>query len=52
MGQVASEVLARCLGEGAELSAPGLEWKSGRLGEPLVDLEDREAVREVLDAGE
>jgi hypothetical protein len=50
MGQVASELLARCLAEGADRSAPALQWRSDKLGEPLVDLEDEEAVREVLDA--
>lgn len=50
MGQVASELLARGLAEGAERHAPALQWKSGDLGEPLVDLEDRDAVLEALDA--
>jgi hypothetical protein len=50
MGQVASEVLARGLAEGAEQHIPALRWRSGDLGEPLVDLEDREAVQEALDA--
>jgi hypothetical protein len=49
MGQVASEVLARGLAED-DRPAPAFKWKSARLGEPLVDLEDKEAVREVLDA--
>jgi hypothetical protein len=50
MGQVASELLATGLSEGADRSAPMLEWRSDKLGEPLVDLEDKEAVREVVDA--
>jgi hypothetical protein len=49
MGQVASELLARGMAEGASPVAPELHWKSARLGEPLVDLEDKEAVRAVLD---
>jgi hypothetical protein len=50
MGQVASELLARGLAEGADRPAQALQWRSDNLGEPLVDLEDEEAVREVLDA--
>jgi hypothetical protein len=50
MGQVASEVLARGLAEGAEHRVPPLRWRSGDLGEALVDLEDRDAVQEALDA--
>jgi hypothetical protein len=48
MGQVASELLARTVGEPAEPLRP-LEWNSGHLGTPLVDLEDKEAVWRVLD---
>lgn len=51
MGQVASELLARGLAEGADRGEPELRWRSGRLGESLVDLEDKEAVRAVLDEG-
>jgi hypothetical protein len=50
MGQVASELLARSLAEGADRDVPALQWISGDLGEPLVDLEDNEAVQEALDA--
>jgi hypothetical protein len=50
MGQVASELLARSLAEGAEPHVPALQWRSGDLGDPLVDLEDRDAVQEALDA--
>jgi hypothetical protein len=50
MGQVASELLARGLAEGAEPPVPALQWRSADLGEPLVDLEDRDAVWEALDA--
>jgi hypothetical protein len=50
MGQVASELLARGLAGGADRSARTLQWTSDNLGEPLVDMEDQEAVREVLDA--
>ena len=50
MGQVASELLARGLAEGVDPPAHALQWRSDDLGEPLVDLEDREAVQEALDA--
>jgi hypothetical protein len=49
MGQVASEVLARGLA-GDDPPAPAFRWKSAPLGEPLVDLEDKDAVHAVLDA--
>lgn len=44
MGQVASELLARSLVETQPQPAP-FRWISDDLGEPLVDLEDKEAVR-------
>ena len=52
MGQVASELLARSLREGDGRPAGGaqLGWISRDLGRPRVDLEDKEAVRSVLDA--
>jgi hypothetical protein len=50
MGQVASELLARGMAEGANPPTRALRWRSDKLGKPLVDLEDKEAVREVLDA--
>jgi hypothetical protein len=50
MGQVASELLVTAMAEGADRPAPALEWETDDLGEPLVDLEDKEAVRKVLDA--
>ncbi len=49
MGQVASEVLARSLEESDATSTPPFEWKTADLGRPLVDLEDKEAVRAILD---
>lgn len=51
MGQVASELLARAVATDRDLPAPAFEWTSARLGRPLVDLEDEEAVRRVLDFG-
>jgi len=49
MGQVASEVLAGALREDGHPPAPAFAWRSGDLGRPLVDLEDREAVAAILD---
>jgi hypothetical protein len=49
MGRVASELLAIRMAEGADRPATELEWRSDKLGEPLVDLEDKEAVRAALD---
>lgn len=49
MGQVASELLARAVANDADTPAPEFSWTSARLGPPLVDLEDKEAVRRVLD---
>ena len=52
MGQLASELLATSLSEPARrLRKPGdLTWIAKDLGRPLVDLEDKEAVRALLDA--
>ena len=50
MGQVASELLARVVGESSAAPAPEFTWTSAPLGPALVDLADKEAVRRVLDA--
>jgi len=52
MGQLASELLARSLKEddGRPGDPGGLAWIAKDLGRPLVDLEDKEAVRALLDA--
>jgi plasmid stability protein len=51
MGQLASELLARSLDEGAgEPAASPLTWITRELGLPRVDLEDKEAVRAALDS--
>jgi hypothetical protein len=54
MGQLASELLATSLGEqdGRPRKPRGLAWIAKDLGRPLVDLEDKEAVRAMLDARE
>jgi len=51
MGQLASELLAASLREqGSRQGDPvRLEWIAKDLGRPLVDLEDKEALRAVLD---
>lgn len=49
MGQIASELLARVVADRATLPAPDFAWISADLGTPLIDLEDTEAVRRVLD---
>ena len=48
MGRVASEVLARALSDDPP-ERPALDWISEDLGVPRVDLEDKEAVRAILD---
>ena len=51
MGQLASELLATSLQEKERhpAEAAAFEWIARDLGRPLVDLEDKEAVRAVLD---
>ena len=51
MGRLASELLATSLREqeGLHEGPPPLEWIARDLGRPLVDLEDKEAMRAVLD---
>ena len=50
MGQLASELLATSLWEqaGRPRNPGGFAWIAKDLGRPLVDLEDREAVRALL----
>lgn len=49
MGRVASEVLAAGLARPEAPAAAPLAWAVAELGEPYVDLEDREAVQAILD---
>jgi plasmid stability protein len=49
MGQVASELLAAATAGDGDLPAPDFAWTSADLGEPRVDLEDKEALRRALD---
>lgn len=48
MGQVASELLAQALA-GPEPANEPFRWTAADLGSPYVDLEDKEAVRALLD---
>ncbi len=50
MGQVASELLAPALAESPPPAPPPrFSWLSADLGGPRVDLEDKEALRRVLE---
>jgi hypothetical protein len=53
MGQLASELLARSFDDTDKSAGapPTVVWIAKDLGRPLVDLEDREAVRAALDSG-
>lgn len=48
MGQVASEALAVAFAEGP-LDPPRFEWISHDLGQPYIDLEDKDALWAILD---
>ena len=50
MGQVASEMLARAAASVPDDPSPEFTWTVAPLGRARVDLEDKEAVRRVLDA--
>jgi hypothetical protein len=52
MGQVASELLARAVEDDGDRPAPEFVWTSAPLGPARVDLEDKEAVRRILDRAE
>lgn len=50
MGQVASEVLVRALTD--EPAQPArLRWVSHDLGEPLIDIDDKDELYRILDEG-
>jgi plasmid stability protein len=51
MGRLASELLMRSLSGEEAAKVRSFEWRTADLGEPRVDLEDKEAVRAILDAG-
>jgi hypothetical protein len=50
MGQVASEELARAFANDRP-EEPAFRWISHHMGQPLVDLEDKEALWAILDEG-
>lgn len=51
MGRVASELLTRALADADRAPKPEpLRWNTSDLGESRVDLEDKEALRALLDA--
>ena len=52
MGQVASELLAWAVATANDAPAPEFVWMSAPLGPALVDLEDKEGVRRILDGPE
>jgi hypothetical protein len=52
LGGLVSELLSQALASRAaddESKGPALRWTVGRMGKPLVDLRDKEAVRRALD---
>ena len=50
MGQVASELLARAVASSdQDVPAPPFTWTAAPLGPARIALEDKEAVRQVLD---
>jgi hypothetical protein len=49
LGQLASELLARELGEEKAPGSRTLKWVSRDLGKPSVALEDKDALRSLLD---
>ena len=50
MGQVASEKLAQAFA-GDQPNPPSFEWKTHGMGLPLIDLEDKDELYRILDAG-
>jgi len=52
MGQVASELLAAALtAPRTQAPTPAFQWRSGDLGVPRVDLDDKEALHRLLAEG-
>lgn len=51
MGQVASELLVRIMGT-SEPERPPFKWKTYKMGLPLIDLEDKDALYRILDEDE
>jgi hypothetical protein len=53
LGETLSALIARALAEAAAdtPAKPAFSWPSQRMGTPLIDLEDKEALWRFLDAG-
>jgi hypothetical protein len=50
IGEVASDLLAAALKQSPTAApTPAFQWRTFDMGEPMVDLYDREAMREALD---
>jgi hypothetical protein len=49
LGALISEMLAEALAADARTDEPPLRWHTRAMGEPLVDLEDKDALWAVLD---
>jgi hypothetical protein len=49
IGELASQLLARSLREEPETEPQPFSWRSRDLGRPMVDLEDKEALNDLLD---
>lgn len=52
IGELASQLLARALHGDASPDPPAFQWVSRDLGEPAVDLEDKDALNALMDRGE
>ncbi|MEX1141282.1 MAG: hypothetical protein WD993_10450 [Thermoleophilaceae bacterium] len=49
IGELASQLLTRALREQERDEPPAFEWVSRDLGEPAVDLEDKDALNALMD---
>lgn len=49
LGQIASELLSRALAEDIN-EVPPFDWHTASMGEPYVDIDDKEAVWAALDS--
>lgn len=49
LGGMASLLLAKALHEGTPAPQRGFTWRTQHMGQPLIDLDDREALSEFLD---
>jgi hypothetical protein len=49
LGELASELLARALADEQDADEGPIQWQAQPMGEPRVDIEDKDAVWAVLD---